>query len=304
MSESQSAGLRDFVHYTRRAGVDQAAHKLEGILRGIAADGLVTADESKILLKWLAEHRSCASRHPFNELVPVINRAMRNHRIDDEERADLLWLCKKFTGEGAYYNRAGNDLQRLQGILAGAFADHRINQKEVLVLRTWLNEHEHLAGCWPYDEICSVLSKVLADGQIDDREEKMLLHVFEDFVVGPEKRSLLNPDLENEDEQKFMGVCAVRPTVTFDGRVFSYTGESKRSTPTEIQRVVEHKGGAFAGALSEKVDYLVVGAEGNPCWALACYGRKIEQASQYRRSGLKITIVHENDFWDACESAG
>lgn len=50
---------------------------------------------------------------------------------------------------------------------------------------------------------------------------------------------------------------------------------------------------------SKKVNYLVVGGEGNPCWAYACYGRKVEKAVELRRQGHPIVIVHENDFHDA-----
>lgn len=52
-------------------------------------------------------------------------------------------------------------------------------------------------------------------------------------------------------------------------------------------------------APSKKVDYLVIGAEGNPCWSYACYGRKVERAVELRKEGLRIMIVHERDFHDA-----
>ena len=47
------------------------------------------------------------------------------------------------------------------------------------------------------------------------------------------------------------------------------------------------------------MDYLVIGAEGNPCWSYACYGRKVERAVELRKEGLRIMIVHERDFHDA-----
>jgi len=46
-------------------------------------------------------------------------------------------------------------------------------------------------------------------------------------------------------------------------------------------------------------DYLVLGTDGNPCWAFACYGRKVEKVIQLRKEGHKIILLHENDFWDA-----
>ncbi|GMA55471.1 hypothetical protein GCM10025857_68280 [Alicyclobacillus contaminans] len=46
-------------------------------------------------------------------------------------------------------------------------------------------------------------------------------------------------------------------------------------------------------------DYLVVGDQGNPCWAFSCYGRKVEKAVKLRKQGRRILIIHEVDFWDA-----
>ncbi len=46
-------------------------------------------------------------------------------------------------------------------------------------------------------------------------------------------------------------------------------------------------------------DDVIIGANGNPTWAYACYGRKIEAAIRLRRIGHPLLIVHEIDFWDA-----
>ena len=52
------------------------------------------------------------------------------------------------------------------------------------------------------------------------------------------------------------------------------------------------------------LDYLVIGANGNECWAYSAYGRKVEQAIELRKSGSRLTIIHEFDFWDAVEDSG
>ena len=57
-------------------------------------------------------------------------------------------------------------------------------------------------------------------------------------------------------------------------------------------------GGIFKDSVVKNTDFLIVGDEGNPCWAFSCYGRKVEKAIELRKSGSKIQIVHENDFWD------
>ena len=52
-------------------------------------------------------------------------------------------------------------------------------------------------------------------------------------------------------------------------------------------------------SVTTKTDYLIVGNAGNPCWAYACYGRKIEDAMNIRKDGGKVQIINETDFWDA-----
>ena len=60
----------------------------------------------------------------------------------------------------------------------------------------------------------------------------------------------------------------------------------------------------MASGPGKRVDYLVIGADGNPCWAFACYGRKVEKAVELRKSGVRIMIIHESDFHDAVLDAG
>ena len=62
---------------------------------------------------------------------------------------------------------------------------------------------------------------------------------------------------------------------------------------------VEALGGAMRPSVTTKTDYLIVGNAGNPCWAYACYGRKIEDAMNIRKDGGKVQIINETDFWDA-----
>jgi hypothetical protein len=100
------------------------------------------------------------------------------------------------------------------------------------------------------------------------------------------------------------GVCAVAPEVVFCEKHFCFTGKSERLTRQRIAEMIERLGGKFLRDVTQEIDYLVIGADGNPCWAYACYGRKVERAIRYRKSGLKLLLVHEYDFWDSVLDAG
>ena len=49
----------------------------------------------------------------------------------------------------------------------------------------WVFENEQLSGCYPYDEINTVLSSVLKDGVVDSQEHEQLLQFFNSLSPSP-----------------------------------------------------------------------------------------------------------------------
>ena len=76
---------------------------------------------------------------------------------------------------------------------------------------------------------------------------------------------------------------------------FCFTGVSVKYSRNDFLALVAKLGGRGVTSMSPKVNYLVIAAEGNPCWAYSCYGRKVEKAVQLRKSGIRVVVVHEND---------
>lgn len=127
----------------------------------------------------------------------------------------------------------------------------------------------------------------------------MLKAFFSNFIDTRESYNIHAGDIEElQAEYRIQGICAICPEITFEGKTFCFTGESQRAKRYEIAAIIENKGAHFINGMSRKIDYLVVGADRNPCWAFACYGRKVEQAMNLRKQGHHVVIVHENDFWD------
>ncbi len=260
--------------YTGPARLDKAMHELEGIVQGIVADDKVNDREVAGLISWIGRHIEFAKHHPFNEVIPTLQTIVADGQVDDEERADLLWLCNKFSTEENYYNSVTSDMQRLQGVLAGVMADGTINETELSTLNSWLYAHEHLRSCWPYDEIDSLIASVMQDGRIDEAEHERLKLFFAEFMRTP-ARAAVGPQA---GEVTLGGVCAVCPEIEFANQFFCFTGSSKRTSRNELSEIVVRLGGQFQPRLRNDTDYLIVGADGNPCWAYACYGRKVEDA--------------------------
>jgi hypothetical protein len=293
LNEDNAAYLR----YTGPQRIDRAMHTLEGLVTGIAIDSKINDKELSALTGWIGSHREYANRHPFNEVIGRLNEILADGIVDDEEKADILWLCNKFSTENSFFSEVSSDMQRLQGILGGIAADGKITVEELENLNEWLYAHEHLKTCWPYDELEALIIAVLKDGVIDDDEHKALMAFFREFTDRPGHKAVALP--ANNGDSLIGGVCAVCPEIQFLKQNFCFTGRSTRMTRDELAQQVADFGGLFSRGLTQTVNYLIVGADGNPCWAYACYGRKVEQAMSFRKKGLPLVIVHENDYWDA-----
>lgn len=290
--------------YTQKSEMDKAIHTLEGILKGIVIDDAINSKELIELSAWCNTYSHFINCSPMDEIINMISCAIDDGVIDEEEKDDILWLCNTLTTRNLYYDIITSDIQRLQGILHGIIADNYIDDEEIIELRKWINDNNHLLGKYPYDEISSLLNSVLADGKIDDTERNMLKLFFSDFV-DKNISSNLNPDELDRLRQEIsiQGICALSPQIIIKDKNFCFTGASSRIVRREIADIVTSLGGIFNNNIVKNTDYLVVGDEGNPCWAFSCYGRKVEKAVNMRKEGHKILIVHENDFWDCIKNA-
>lgn len=290
----------NYHRYTGPARLEKSINSLIGIVEGIAIDRAVNDREVQFLNDWLAEHAELANRHPYNELIPVLNTALADGVLTADERDDILWLCNNLRST-KFFDKVTADLQRLHAILGAILADGVITEDELVGLSAWLAEHDHLQRCWPYDEIHSLVVSVMADKKIDEQEQKMLRGFFSEFIAFLDDRTITAPPVEIDGN--IVGLCAACPDITLPGGVFCFTGASSRYTRNQLAEVVRQAGGEFVDTVTKKVHYLIIGADGNPCWAYACYGRKVEKAVKMRKEGSRILIVHEHDFHDAVADA-
>jgi hypothetical protein len=286
--------------FTTKSEADKALNSLRGILIGINLDGQVNDAELLELGNWCSKHQELVDRNPFKDFMLLISEVINEHADREELIEDLLWRCKQYESENIFYNQATADLQTLQGICHGILADGLINDEEVKSLDKWLEDNEHLASYYPYDELRSLIISVLSDGKIDAQERLRLMAYFNEFVNLTDAELSSKIKLETADVT-ISGICTVDPNVIFVGKTFCFTGLSKKAKRSEIAQQIISLGGFFSNTITKTTDYLIVGDDGNPCWAFACYGRKVEVAVGLRKQGNQISLIHEYDFWDFVE---
>jgi NAD-dependent DNA ligase len=85
------------------------------------------------------------------------------------------------------------------------------------------------------------------------------------------------------------------PVVHFVDQVFCFTGKFFSGTRQWCEGQVTARGGAL-GAISRKLNYLVVGEIGSRDWIHSTHGRKIEKAMEYVNAGQRLAIIGEQHW--------
>lgn len=286
--------------FRRHDRVFQAFNTLTGIIQGVSIDDSLNRAKVEFLRYWIREHDEVRELHPYNEIMAVLEPAIADGVITAGEREGIHYLCENLISD-AHIDNATVDMQRLHAILAGIGADQIVRDQELRGLSEWLDRHQHLSRTWPYEETCSLVTGILSDGKIDEREHKLLLQFCAEFVALADQRTIVNPPPRVDGS--FVGLCAVCPQVEFMDHTFVLTGASSLGPRKEIAARLVALGARVVESVSGATNFVVIGDEGNPCWTYTCYGRKIERAAELRRKGAKVMIIHESDLRDALADA-
>jgi hypothetical protein len=268
------------------------AHELEGLLTGIRADNTVLPLETQRVRAWLVAAAPYRDIRPFQQLSALLEAALVDGVLTLDECDDLLFVTQKLTTVNPHFGTVRTGLQMLMAILAGITSDRKVDDAEAQALAEWLVSWSHLRGLWPYDECESIIASLLADENRAD-EIAYLFALAEQFPIGGAA------DAGERPPTVIKGVCAVDPHIAFARSEFVVTGESGRCHRDKIEQIILDREGIPHPRVTQRTDYLIVCDGGNPHWAFACYGRKVEHAYNLRREGHHILIVHEADFWDA-----
>lgn len=293
---------RDYENFTKPAELQKATNVLKGLLKGIAADSVISDAETKELLNWCLSHDHLRNRFPFDELIPLIRDACADNIITADERNDIIWLCDHFLEKSDYYDIITSSLQFLSGLVHGILADNIITDEEIESLNAWIQENSYLTGNYPFDEIESLLLSILQDKKVTDEERDILKAFLGSFIDTSLSYNINKSDIDKlREKYSVQGICSACQEIIFEDSTFCFTGQSTQGTREEIKETITSLGGIFRSNVSAKTDYLIVGNYGNPCWAYSCYGRKIEDAVRLRKKGSNLLIVNEIDFWDIIE---
>jgi NAD-dependent DNA ligase len=197
-----------------------------------------------------------------------------------------------FSRQGAAFR---NDLQRsagaLIGIAQGFLCDGYLSDEEIKFLKSWLEQNDAIAATWPGDIIYTRVRDILADGIVTGEERSYLTEMLQQLVGGT---------LENLAESAHVSELALdrSASVSIPNATFCLTGDFVFATRSHCEATIERRGGLISKSVTKKVNYVVVGGLGSKEWKHGSFGTKIEKAIEYKRLGVPLLIVHE-DQWAA-----
>lgn len=181
-----------------------------------------------------------------------------------------------------------NDRQinELLGLCHGITADGKIHQNEAEFLHKWLVANSSVSDNPIIATLLSRISGMLKDGFLDKDESADLYDALTHFTGGKdwEVGELLKSTTLPIDQPP-------RP-ILFQEKQFCFTGMFAYGSRSDCESAVKKSGG-FAGNLTLKTDYLVIGLYATDSWIHSSYGRKIEKAVEMKQKGRALSIVHE-----------
>lgn len=182
-------------------------------------------------------------------------------------------------------------LNSLMGIVSGLVSDGELNNKEILFLKTWCEDHRFLASEYPANIIFRRVHEVLLDGVITQEERDYLLKELT-ILSGSHFA-----ETGSAQSEQIEALFDDDPNVIFQGNEFVFTGKFLFGTRDICESATLKRGAKVKKDITQDTNYLVIGSRASPDWIAENFGRKIQKAAEMADSGkFEISIVREVDW--------
>lgn len=189
------------------------------------------------------------------------------------------------------------DTNELIGMCRGIMADGMVNQTEAEFLSGWLESSRHLEDQFPYNVLYSRIAIMLEDGFLDKDEQaelftllKEVINPIDDSGVLPENKGVTSAPSEYLFDKLPESFDFINKKIVLTGTF--YFGKRK-----DVQGLIESLGGINGGKnVTQDVEILIVGGEGNKNWKHSTHGNKIAAAFESKKTNEKLIIISEESF--------
>ena len=179
-------------------------NELIGIVKGINFDGIINEKEVMRLQAWVDKHRNLVYEQQYAELISIVDAALEDQIIDNEERDTLLKYCEKVLSNT--FDETAK-IYELNGIIEGIICDGEINEKEIYRLSEWMKENRNIIQDHkPTESLCKMIDSILADGIVTEKEREQLLEMLSARIAGSQFETKLEYLKKQVKEKKNIGI--------------------------------------------------------------------------------------------------
>lgn len=277
---------------------------LNGFLKGLLSDRLISQIELEHLAKWIDLHRKdMEGTYPFDEIDYLVCEALSSKSsIQDEIFDEIHSFLKDIQKEIIILSNSSSvaaKIREFKGLLAGIFADRHVAKREAFEIKKWLDEHaDFLEQHWSLIELKRKVESVLESGEITSEESDNIISFCK--IFGSKKAFIKDDEptwsISSKIDKDHLSELYFESHVEIKNKVFCFTGamEMKRE---KAKALLESKGGIYSDSVNEEVDYLVIGKYANPRISQSTYGLKLESAMN-----LNIPILSEKIFMETLKT--
>lgn len=276
---------------------DKAIANLINIIEGMTCDGELSEREMIFLDTWLLESDILSQNYYVNCIRERISEILADNVVEPAELDELKVLLIEMqrglidTPNIDLYS-TDSDKHLLEGLCKGFASDYHLSDEEITYLNWFLSTNSALKSNYPGKHLYELVQSILSDGVITDDERTTLLqeiiaftgsNISEGVVDGYSTTSPI--DLIEEFKTPNSKVCL--------------TGKFLCGSRRQCENDLAKLGCQIVDRVTQDLDYLIIGALSSKDWKFQSFGRKIEQAIDYRdNKGVSLKIISE-EHWQS-----
>jgi len=155
------------------------------------------------LQAWVDKNRNLAYEPRQAELIRLVDDALADHIITDEEREKLVTRAEEFLEEIG--DNAGK-IYELNGIIEGVVCDGEVNEAEVYRLKEWMDIYGDLIrGHKSSEALCNAIDSILEDGIVTEEEQLQILDMLNVRIQNSQFETKLTYLCKQVKERKNIG---------------------------------------------------------------------------------------------------
>lgn len=284
--------LRAFNYSQNR---DKAIANLINIIEGMTCDGSLSEKEMIFLDTWLMESNILSENYFVNCIREKISEILSDGIVEKSELDELKELLLEMqrglmdTPNIDLYS-VDSDKHLLEGLCKGVASDYSLNDDEIHYLNWFLSSNSALKSNYPGKHLYQLVSSILSDGVITDDERDTLLHEITAFTGSNISEGVV-------DGYSTSSPVEIIDNFKTDKTKVCLTGKFLCGTRRQCENDLTKAGCKIVDRITQDLDYLIIGALSSKDWKFQSFGRKIEQAVDYRdNKGIGLKIISE-EHW-------